>query len=402
MAIQWSEKQLGVCTWYVSIGGYDTVAAWNVYLASVSLPQDCTIENIGNSTYPWRTWAAVVADTRVVSGSSVAVGVGKWDNAAYRSVVTKACVWVGATGTVIDMQLVTGSIFRVVARETIYDMSFVNSQFKNPTYTSVTAYNCYFSYLSLSTADSSYLYYCVVDYLIRGTGGNGMTLTNCTVLACATNTSICRVVSSIIRSGSLNAQYSTAYYSVVPNSVTGYANIIGVDPLFNNSAIGDYTLRSDSPCLYAGQHGSHIGALGEARSLGPNSAEFAVGTAVYSQTGALADIVKESYNVGGVTMYQFRLRDGVLSGTVESGWTDFGKVRAIDSLRYVSDMMYDAVGYITEAPSPSLDKLTVSYKAALTEAEKAGVAWQSADWQVVGLAINARYVKLLITLTKSV
>lgn len=124
-------------------------------------------------------------------------------------------------------------------------------------------------------------------------------------------------------------------------------------------------------------------------------------TAIYSLTGGLTDLVKTSYVVGGVTMYMLSLRTGKMSGTVETGWIDLGRTREVDSLRFVADMIYSAAGNYAQAPSPDLNKLSVSYKAALTEAEKAGVSWVSTEWGAEYLAVSARYIKLLITVTST-
>lgn len=412
----WSNRQLAECTWFVSLNGYDSVSAWNAYLLNQSLPQDCTAANIGSSTYPFRTWSQVVADTRSVTGQKVAVGLGKWGSDAQRTVWTKSMYWLGMTGTVIDMQLCTLPVFKfLVNAETVCYMSFVNGMYmpiiaQQYITCSITFISCVFDYLSNNAGSDNYatrvlkLYNCVVVNMTSRSSKidvvwatNTIFLTIMSSLTCATN--------SIFVNCIMPDLYALCLYCCFTNTNAqlGYANNynINTDPLFNNAAIGDYTLRSDSPCLFRGKNGAHIGALGEARTINPNSPEMADGTAIYSLTGGLTDLIKTSYIVNGVTMYMLSLRTGLMSGTVETGWIDLGRTREVDSLRFVADMFYTAAGNYAQAPSPDLNKLSVSYKAALTEAEKAGVSWVSTEWGAEDLAVSARYIKLLITVTST-
>lgn len=409
----WSVRQTAECTWFVSLNGYDTVSAWNAYLLSQSLPQDCTASNIGSSTYPYRSWAAVVADSRSVSGDKVAVGLGKWGSECQRTVVTKSMYWLGMTGTVIDMYLCNSTVFKALLISECYDTLIVVNGEINAS-------------MSFSTASFA-IFKCVdFDFFLYN---NSSSIPGCIVRMdnCLIKDMFVPAANSLfnVRSNNSNFMFSTVgrfattsilvscitkiagtcntYFSCFtdPASTQGSSNNIISNPIFNTESIGDYTLSPASPCLYKGKNGTHIGALGEARTINPNSPEMADGTAVYSLTGGLTDLVKTSYDVGGVTMYMLSLRTGKMSGTVETGWIDLGRTREVDSLRFVADMIYGAGGNYAQAPSPDLNKLSVSRKCALTEAEKAGVAWVSTEWGAEDLAVSARYIKILITVTST-
>jgi hypothetical protein len=414
MAIMWSARQTAECAWFVSLNGYDTVSAWNAYLLSQSLPQDCTAANIGSSTYPYRTWAQVVADSRSVSGEKVAVGLGRWGQDAQRSVWIKRMHWMGMTGTVIDMQLCSSYVARTSASpETFEYFSVKNGEsyaflILADGIQSIIFRSCGFDYLGVSSAIISssivvYMYNCTVlgaNVPLSANYKHMLRATNCLLLFDVSN--VFHFSSVLVSTVTSRAAFTTYYCCFTNNSSGGGTQYnIKADPLFNNPSIGDYTLSPASPCLYKGKNGTHIGAMGEALTLTPNSPEMADGTAVYSLTGGITDLVKTSYDVGGVTMYMLSLRTGKMSGTVESGWIDLGRTREVDSLRFVADMIYGAGGNYAQAPSPDLNKLSVSYKAALTEAEKAGVSWVSTEWGAEELAVSARYVKLLITVTST-
>lgn len=412
MAIMWSNRQTAECTWFVSLNGYDTVSAWNAYLLSQSLPQDCTAANIGSSTYPYRTWAQVVADSRAVTGEKVAVGAGKWGSDAQRTVWTKSMYWQGMTGTVIDMQLCSSYVFRaLVIAETYDNIVTINGIYANVMSAAAggiaNLIRCYIDYLVVSGGSAGVRLY-VTDCIIQD--GGVVSLNNrfviialrCTFIFDIRKLDYYEVGASRYINCIAPIQPFNSYYCCIRSGAVSSVNYNFVgDPLFNNAAIGDYTLRSDSPCLYNGKNGAHIGALGEARTINPNSPEMANGVAIYSLTGGLTDLIKTSYEVGGVTMYMLSLRTGKMSGTVEADWIDLGRTREVDSLRFVADMIYGAGGNYAQAPSPDLNKLSVSYKAALTEAEKAGVSWVSTEWGAEDLAVSARYIKLLITVTST-
>lgn len=397
----WSNRQTAECMWFVSLNGFDSVSAWNAYLLSQSLPQDCTAANIGSSTYPYRTWAAVVADSRSVTGEKVAVGLGKWGADIQRTVWTKQMYWLGMTATVIDVYNTTASPFKQNAQPEYFDnLSFVNGETRALFQPGVaTTYNrmlrCNFDYLKgITSGYTLELHYCIVNNLFAVELHKALNCIYVTV-----NPSLLVAVNCIMPSYNASCYYCCFTASSNAGAASSF-NILA-DPQYNNAAIGDYTLAGGSPCLYKGRGGAHIGALGEARTINPNSPEMADGTAIYSTTGGLADLVKTSYLVNGVTMYMLSLRTGKMSGTVETGWIDLGRTREVDSLRFVADMIYGASGNYAQAPSPDLNKLSVSYKAALTEAEKAGVAWVSTEWGAEDLAVSARYVKLLITVTST-
>jgi hypothetical protein len=401
MAIMWSNRQTAECTWFVSIEGYDTVSAWNAYLLSQSLPQECTTANIGSSTYPYRTWAAVVADSRAVTGEKVAVGLGRWGQDAQRTVWIKRMHWMGMTGTVIDVYNTTASPFKQNATPEYFDtLSFVNGETRALFATGVsTTYNrmirCQFDYLKgITSGYTLELQYCTVNNLAALELHKAL---NCIYVS--VNPSLLVAINCIMPTSNAACYYCCFTASSNAGAVSSF-NILA-DPQFNNPAIGDYTLAGGSPCLYKGRGGAHIGALGEARTINPNSPEMADGVAIYSTTGGLTDLIKTSYLVNSVTMYMLSLRTGKMSGTVESGWIDLGRTREVDSLRFVADMIYGAGGNYAQAPSPDLNKLSVSYKAALTEAEKAGVSWVSTEWGTEDLAVSARYIKLLITVTST-
>lgn len=290
MAIHWSARQLAECTWFVSLKGYDTVSAWNAYLLANALPQDVTTDNIGSSLYPYRTWAALVADSRTVSLQSVGVGVGRWGSDAQRSTFTKSFTWLGQAGTVIDMQTCTTALLRVLpVPETIDTIDFINGEFNGvlPAVTVSGLYlyfnNCTFDILKSNpgqgTSAVSYvgLYNCYADSVVLNQG-LFLRLHNCTVPGSMATYALNSIVSYV---GALS------YYCLGINSTSGGINCKYGNPVFNNSAAGDYTLAPTSPCLYSGKNGAHIGAYGEALRLDPNSEAFAPGQAVYSQTGGL-------------------------------------------------------------------------------------------------------------------
>lgn len=401
MAIHWSARQLAECTWFVSLNGYDTVSAWNAYLLANALPQDVTTSNIGSSLYPYRTWAALVADSRTVSLQSVAVGVGRWGSDAQRSVFTKSFTWLGQPGTLIDMQLMTAIPFRGLSVPETYDtLKVVNGEFSAfysggfPIYMR----NMHIDYITL--AGQVRMYNSVVLYAAGASGGSLNQIYNSTIVSCIAGLSV-YAINSIIRGGAINGQYSSIYYCCVSVSagVPYQYAIILTDPIFNSPQTGDYTLAPTSPCLYVGKNGAHIGAYGEALRLDPNSAAFAPGQAVYSQTGGLDDIIKEAYDVSGVTYYEFVRRTGVTSGNVRSAWVSLGSVRPIDAVRLVQDVFFATDGTYSQAVSDSLEHMRIGIYTALTEQEKAGAVMQWVDHDTPGIEVNALFVSVHVYLT---
>lgn len=404
MAIHWSARQLAECTWFVSLRGYDTVSAWNAYLLANGLPQDVTTDNIGSSLYPYRTWAALVADSRTVSLQSVAVGAGRWGSDAQRSVFTKSFTWLGQPGTVIDMQTCTATLLRVLSvPETIDTIKVINCEMNyvllttNSANLAITFRSCWFDRFISSpmTGGGSphisfvYMYYCYarsasVTWALR------LYLYNSTVPGSTATYALNSIINDV------NA---SSYYCLGINSTSGGINCKYGNPIFNSPQTGDYTLAPTSPCLYAGKNGAHIGAFGEALRLDPNSAAFAPGQAVYSQTGGLDDIVKQAYDVGGVTYYEFVRRTGVASGNVRSAWVSLGSVRPIDAVRLVQDVFFAADGTYSQAVSDSLEHMRIGIYTALTEQEKAGAAMQWVDHDTPGIEVNALFVSVHVYLT---
>ncbi len=419
MAIIFSNRQMAECMWFVSLKGYDSVSSWNAYLLSQSLPQDCTTANIGSSTYPYRSWAAVPADSRSISGDKVAVGLGRWGSDIQRSTWTKSMIWVGMTGAIIDCSLLTAIPFKFLSvPETLSNISVINGEMYIFTVSqqSMSLYidNTTFDYLNigagLSSAFVGVLY--LTNVIVEGLSEISVDANKYTLIAksCYINADVnlsAYAPFSLLMSTITKKFIAKSYYCCFTDvaSGVGVASLYNIktDPLFNNKNIGDFTLSSASPCLYRGKNGKHIGPLGEARTINPNSVEFTEPNAIYSKYDAINnDLEKTSYDIEGVTFYQLVLRSGLYSGTVETGWVDFGKVREIDSLRFIANVFYDTNNNYEQAPTPDLDNLIIKYKAALTEAEKAGVSWIDTEWNSDKQAINARFMKLLITVTSSV
>lgn len=398
MAIYWSARQVAECDWFVSLDGFDSVALWNSYLLANSLPQDCTVDNIGTQLYPWRTWQAVVNDARTATNDKVAVGLGRWGADVQRSAFTKSFYWLGQAGTVIDMQLCTAIPFRALTNpETFDSLKTVNSEFRNfATYVAnrINLRNCFFD--RFSSVLGTYFYNCLIQYLTSTSLGAAYLYNSTAVNSVgagfggfAQNSIVTNIISG-----------SQIFYCCAQSGLaSGYFGSFVANPMFNDRNAGDYTLSSISPCLYAGKNNAHIGCYGEALRIDPNNATFAPGTATYSQTGGLDDVVKTPYDIGGVTYYQFVRRSGVTSGNVRSGWISLGMVRNIDVVRLVQDVFFDANGGYAQCSSDSLERLRIGIYTALTEQEKAGAVMQWVDHDTPGIAVDAMFISIHVFLT---
>jgi hypothetical protein len=333
-----------------------------------------------------------------------AVGLGRWGADAQRSVFTKSFYWLGQAGTVIDMQRCTATLLRVLyVPETIDTIKFINCEMVYVlASTSAGGLSIIFRSSRFDIFISSphvgggttyqsfvYMYYCYASYATV-TSALRLYLYNSTVPGSSATYALNSIMSAV---------GTSSYYCLGIGSTIGGVNCKYGNPGFNDSATGDYTLAPTSQCLYAGKNNAHIGSYGEALRIDPNNSAFAPGTATYSQTGGLDDIIKTSYDIGGVTYYQFVRRTGITSGNVRSGWISFGMVRQVDVVRMIQDVFFNANGGYSQCASDSLQRLRVGIYTALTEQEKAGAVIQWVDQDTPGIAVDALFISIHVFLT---
>lgn len=167
----------------------------------------------------------------------------------------------------------------------------------------------------------------------------------------------------------------------------GLNNLSFQDPRFNNSGVGDYTLRFDSPCLFTGKNNANIGAKGLAYSFDSNSPEFSENLgAVFSKTVLLNDIIKLQQEINGISHFFFQLRSGISSGDAESTWIDFQQVRFLLKTNIIQNIIYDSNGIGTGIADNQQDsgEKCIYYDFELkycdTETEKASAVWKEIVW----------------------
>jgi hypothetical protein len=164
-------------------------------------------------------------------------------------------------------------------------------------------------------------------------------------------------------------------------------NYLGLDPKYNNEAIGDYTLKPNSPCLFAGKNNSTIGAYGLGYSFDANSLEFTKeGGAVFSQTTSVDDIVRTSQTINGITRFLFQMSAGHASGNIESAWIDLQAIRYLLITRIFANLIYNASGVATSRPDnlEAAGEKAVYYdfdlKFCNEESEKAAATFKNVIW----------------------
>jgi hypothetical protein len=166
----------------------------------------------------------------------------------------------------------------------------------------------------------------------------------------------------------INATISNDTYNIVDAYLENYGSMqetnifpLFLDPKFNNSQIGDYTLRPDSPCLGSGKNGANIGAFGLGFSFNANNTEATEEAgAVYSQSdvgnGLENDIIRVSQLLNGVNHYLFKLQSGHSSGTIKFAKIDLGASYEIEAIRLFKNFLYNSSGQTTA----SADNLTTN------------------------------------------
>lgn len=183
------------------------------------------------------------------------------------------------------------------------------------------------------------------------------------------------------------SQEKNLIYKNPNNSLYLFNDYINLDPLFNNPAIGDYTLQPTSPCLFSGKNNTTIGAFGLGYSFDANSYEFTKeGGAVFSQTTLVDDIIRTNQVINGVTRFLFQLASGHASGNVESVWIDLQTIRYLLITRLFANIIYNAAGVATSRPDnlETAGEKAVFYDFELKycneESEKATAAWKNVIW----------------------
>lgn len=184
--------------------------------------------------------------------------------------------------------------------------------------------------------------------------------------------------------------YDLGYNLVSESNTLKFLNnstILNLVPKFNNPSINEYTLQTDSPCLFAGKNNATIGAFGLGYSFDANSSEFTEeGGAVFSQTALENDIIRTQQTINGVTRFLFQLASGHASGNVESAWIDLQTIRYLLITRLFANIIYNAFGVATSRP----DNLETSGEKAVfydfelkycnEESEKATAVWKNVIW----------------------
>jgi len=237
------------------------------------------------------------------------------------------------------------------------------------------------------------------------------TFTNCTIIGPTLNSIGGQLYNSILTDYTFtNGTYASfcCLYNFSPTIIYGINNIKGLNPKFNNTNIGDYTLQPDSPCLFAGKNNTHIGAFGLGYNVNANSTEFTEeGGAIFSQSnvgsGTENDIVKTSQTINGVTTRYFILKTGHTEGTVESEWIDFQTLTEINSVKLFANFIYDEDGIATDRvdidnndTGQYPNQYDFELKVALDDTEKTTATWQEVIWNKELSNISARFVKLKI------
>lgn len=197
------------------------------------------------------------------------------------------------------------------------------------------------------------------------------------------------------------------------------SNIIGLDPRFNNSEIGDYTLAPNSPCLYRGIGNKNIGCYGKAYNFNSNSH-------VFSETGGaiLSNVEKAYYNIGGIEQSIFKLVAGFSNGYAESTWIDFQIIEYILVPHIFGSFLHDENGEPSASPDFNLaydlvQRYDFELKYCTDAADKDTVNWKTFSFSDVASIdasgngngdpnfdilteqyISARYIKIRITLNK--
>lgn len=407
----WNTEQLSNCKWFIAKSGFDTADNWNAFLGEYLV--DGT--NLGSADYPFRTWDITQTDSRVVQGDWCAVSLGMWGSDAVRASVTKKLKFIGQSGTVVDMQAASTWILKLSTSdyEEAHNISFINGEYSSIVsggtivndVRKASFINCAFDIFRIGSDYRTYsgpeLSKCFVKQLFfNGAYYAAAYLDRCTVLKSEKGTingAKLYAESSIIFEN-IGCNIQSSYYNCIPSYSGGWETVTA-DPQWNNPATGDYSLSSNSPCLYAGKGQQHIGCYGEALSLTPNSIEFTEPNAVFSKSdGVNNDIIKEAFEVDGITYFFFRLADSKTSGWIETDWIFHGKIRKIDSIRMIADMFFDADGNYSQAVSSSLNKLTVQMKTAVTDVEKGGAAFEEIEWSQTGLNKNTLWSKYRIDL----
>lgn len=175
------------------------------------------------------------------------------------------------------------------------------------------------------------------------------------------------------------------------------ANSRELNPKLNNPEIGDYTLKSDSPCLFAGKNNSNIGAFGLGYSFSSNSSEFTKeGGAIFSQTLTVDDIIRTSQTINGITRFLFQLASGHASGNVESTWIDLQQIRYLLITRLFANLIFNASSGVATSRADNLEtagEKAVYYDFELKycneESEKAAASYKNVIWNQAVTIDNA-------------
>lgn len=330
------------------------------------------------------------------AGDKIVIGTGVWEES--RGTSANQYSYIG-DGDVIFTDKIT------YFKSTIHDEYFENIQFiytnRNPLIYRNRAFfkKCYLFNTWFDFAPNELITYtnCVIEKLYTYT-----TVTNaCNVIA---NNCIFIGESSIgsKRLSFINLQNSIFYRGSFPYDptipLTGVStnvtyewgnpinNSIEINPKFNNAEIGDYTLKPDSPCLFAGANNANIGAFGLGYSFDANSSEFTKeGGAIFSQTIS-DDIIRTQQTVYGITRFLFQLNAGHTSGSVESAWIDLQAIRYLLITRLFANYIYNTSGVATSRPDnlESVGEKAVYYDFELKycneESEKAAATFKNVIW----------------------
>ena len=146
---------------------------------------------------------------------------------------------------------------------------------------------------------------------------------------------------------------------------------IGIDPKFNRSAVGDYTLDPTSALKTAGRRKTAIGAFAEAISWGTSQ--------ILSGGGSISAVTINSNNF-------FELPTGIYTGVVETPVMDLGSVRPVRALRLYADQVFDeaTLGVVSLDTNVLLPgAITVEMRYADTPAGIAGATYQPMIWDKV-------------------
>ena len=126
-------------------------------------------------------------------------------------------------------------------------------------------------------------------------------------------------------------------------------NSFALDPKWKNEAVKDYSLRSDSPCLFTGRNGQSIGPLSEGVTVYGYSDVFRkVSGAEFSQSYILASL-EDDILVDNETG-EFYLEDDHDTGVVVSPIIDLSVVRLFQKIKSEITLELDVDGKVTDMP----------------------------------------------------